>query len=176
MTPLDVLLSLGWYFASVSLLAIGGASSVLPDMHRFLVDTNGWMSNEQFAALYAISQAAPGPNVLFVALFGWHVAGVVGACVTMLAISAPSAIAAVAFEIFAGRNPQARWPGLLRRGLAPLTIGLLISTGVILARGVDHSIIALGFTAVALLLTLLTRVSPLWLIVAGAGLGVVLKL
>ena len=94
----------------------------------------------------------------------------------MLAISAPSAIAAVAFEIFAGRNPQARWPGLLRRGLAPLTIGLLISTGVILARGVDHSIIALGFTAVALLLTLLTRVSPLWLIVAGAVLGVVLKL
>jgi chromate transporter len=176
MTPIDVLASLAWYYASISLLAIGGASSVLPDMHRFLVETNGWMSHEQFASLFAISQAAPGPNVLFVALFGWQVAGVLGAWVAMLAISAPSAIAAIAFEIFSSRNPQARWPGLLRRGLAPLTIGLLLSTGVILARSIDHSWFTMCLTAAALLLSLLTRVPPLLLIVGGAAFGIGLKL
>ncbi len=176
MIPAGVLMTLAWYFASVSLLAIGGASSLLPDMHRFLVETQGWMTDEQFASMYAISQAAPGPNVLFVALFGWQIAGVAGAWTTMLAISAPSAITALAFEIFAGRNPQAKWPGLLRRGLAPLTIGLLLSTGVILARSVDGTAWSMLLTAAAMLLCLLTRMPPLLLIITGAVLGVVLKL
>lgn len=140
-------------------------------MHRFLVEANGWMSDEQFAALYAISQASPGPNILFVALFGWQVAGPAGAFASMAGICGPSSVIALGFEYFAGRSPHAVWPGLIRRGLSALTIGLLMSTGWVLAGSVDHSWTAVLVTLVTVGLMLKTKVHPLALVALGAGAG-----
>lgn len=163
--------SLAVHFGALSFLAIGGASSTIPDMHRYLVEANGWLSDREFSALYALSQAAPGPNVLFVALFGWQVAGLAGALVSILSMCGPSSVLAMAFEYFSGRSHGARWPGLIRRGLAGITIGLLLSTGWVLAASVDHSWRACLLTLATVGLVLKTRIHPLLLIGVGAGVG-----
>ena len=171
MSAAEVLGSLFAHFSALSLLAIGGASSTLPDMHRYLVEANGWLTDAQFSAMYAISQAAPGPNVLFVSLFGWQVAGFAGSLAAMLGMCGPSSLIALAFEYFSGRSPHATCPGLIRRGLAALTIGLLFSSGWVLARSVDHGWGAAAVTVVTVLLMMKTRVHPLVLVGLGGVAG-----
>jgi chromate transporter len=171
MSSPNVLGSLFTQFLLLSCLAIGGTATTIPDMHRFLVETHGWLTDTQFVSMYAISQAAPGPNILFVALFGWQVAGAAGAVVSMIAICGPSSLIALGFEYFSNRSPQARWPGLIRRGLAALTIGLLLSSGWILAVGSAHHWTAGIVTLLTIVLMLKTRVHPLVLVAIGAGAG-----
>ena len=171
MSSPEILRSLLGHFGMLSLLAVGGGGTVIPDMHRYLVEANGWMTDAQFAALYAISQASPGPNILFVALFGWQVAGAGGTFAAMVGMCGPSSRLALGFEYFAGRSPHARWPGLINRGLSALTIGLLMSTGWVLASSVDHSWTAVAVTLLTIALMLKTRVHPLMLVALGAGAG-----
>ncbi|WP_066733351.1 chromate transporter [Cupriavidus sp. D384] len=167
----EILRDLLGHFGMLSLLAVGGGGTVIPDMHRYLVEANHWMTDEQFAALYAISQASPGPNILFVALFGWQVAGAAGAFASMLGICGPSSVIALGFEYFAGRSPHAVWPGLIKRGLSALTIGLLLSTGWVLATSVDHTWTAVAVTLLTVGLMLKTKIHPLLLVALGAGAG-----
>ncbi|MGV2289546.1 chromate transporter [Trinickia sp. YCB016] len=166
-----ILLELAWRFALVSAIAFGGATAVIPEMHRFLVQDSHWISDSTFAALFAISQASPGPNVLFVALFGWQVAGLAGALVSTLAMCGPSSVVALLFERYTAAHRDTRWMTIIRRALAPLTIGLLLSTGAIVAQGADHSVGAILLTLVTIAVGLKTRWNPLWLIAAGAGMG-----
>lgn len=168
---MNLMFELASHFFLISLMAFGGASAVLPEMHRFLVDSMHWMNDSQFVALYAISQAAPGPNVLFVALFGWQVAGVPGAVSSLLAMCGPTSLLAVAVERFGRRHHQAHWHAAIRRALAPLTIGLLLATGYVLARSADTGWGLALLTLITLIVGLKTRINLLWLIGAGALLG-----
>ncbi len=177
MSHLATAFDLFWHFLVLSFLSIGGASSTLPDMHRFLVDTRHYMTSEQLSAMYAISQAAPGPNVLFVELFGWQAAGLAGAIASLVGICLPSCVIAAVIARVMHRSPDARWIALVRRGLAPLTIGLLFSTGWILARGADNSFGTIALTVATVLTCTFTRVHPLilvgaWRLGRRAGLGV----
>lgn len=167
----NVLGTLFTHFLLLSVLAIGGTATTLPDMHRLLVETHGWMTDAQFLSMYAISQAAPGPNILFVALFGWQVAGAAGAVVAMLGICGPSSVIALSFEYFSSRKPEARWPGRIRRGLAAVTIGLLFSSGWVLAAGTDHRWTAGALTLLTVVLMLTTRIHPFVLVAIGAAAG-----
>lgn len=167
-----ILIELAWRFALVSAIAFGGAMSTIPEMHRFLVQQNHWIDDPTFAALFAISQVSPGPNVLFVALFGWQVAGVAGAVVSMLAMCGPSSFVALAFEHWTAAHRDTRWMTVLRRALAPVTIGLLLATGAILAQGADHSATTILLTVATIAVGMRTNWNPVWLIVAGALLGV----
>lgn len=162
--------TLALHMAMLSLLAFGSVSSVLPDMHRFLVEQQGWLSDQQFAALYALSQAAPGPNMLYVALFGLQIAGFTGALVCTVAMLAPSSLLALGFERYAGHHSERAWHRRLRAALGPLSIGLVLSTGWILA-GTANRGSALALTAVAAALHWRTRLNPVWLMAGGAVLG-----
>jgi chromate transporter len=121
------------HFLVLSLLAVGGAITTAPDMHRYMVGEHHWITDAQFTTSIAIAQAAPGPNVLFVAVLGWNVAGPLGALATMTGILLPS----TALSIYASRWGTARRETRAVRafttGLTPLTIGLLFATGWILA-------------------------------------------
>ena len=55
------------HFMSLSLLAVGGAITTAPDIHRYLVDDTHWLSESQFSSSISIAQAAPGPNIMFIA-------------------------------------------------------------------------------------------------------------
>ena len=159
------------HFLLLSMLSVGGAITTAPDMQRYLVGQQGWLSDAEFTASVAIGQAAPGPNLLFVALLGWQVAGAAGLLATMAGILLPSTVLAVAV----GRYRQRRADSLAMRafsaGLAPLTLGLLLATGwVLLAPTRSHPGAAL-LVAVTLLVMLRTKLSPLWLIALGAVVG-----
>jgi len=165
------LFELTLYFLGLSLLAIGGANAVIPDMHRHLVEVRGWMSGAEFAALAALSQAAPGPNVLIVSLLGWKVAGFPGALAATAAMCIPSSLLAFFFSRFWQRHHQAHWRAIVQGGLAPLTVGLILASGYVLTRAADHSAWAYAMTGVTAVLVLTTRLHPLWLLAIAALLG-----
>jgi len=170
------LLGLFGHFLLLSLLAVGGAITTAPDMHRYLVTEHGWISDGQFTASIALAQAAPGPNLLFVAVLGWNVAGPAGALATMSGILLPSTL----LTLWATRWGQARRDNLGVRafttGMAPLTLGLLAATSWVLTQPFRQQPGAWALFALTVALTLSTRISPLWLVALGAlagGLGLV---
>lgn len=169
---IDRLVILALDFAMLSLLSVGGASSVLPEMHRTLVEVQGWMTSREFAELYALAQASPGPNVLVVSLFGWQAAGVGGALVATLAMVVPSSVLTFYADRMLWRAAGAVvWRDILDNALAPVTVGLIAASGVLLA-GVNMShVTALLVTAACALISWRTKFHPLWLIAGGAVAG-----
>ena len=165
------ILSLVWTFALMSLFAVGGASAAIPEMHRIAVDVQHWMTDRQFADLYAISQLSPGPNVLIVTLIGYSVAGIAGAMAATLAMCVPTAVLAYCVSGLLGRSRQSRWPAIIQAALVPLSIGLMGASSLVLAQSSDRSLAAALVTAGAAVLAFGTRLSPLWLLLAGGILG-----
>jgi chromate transporter len=163
--------TLVWTFGLMSLFAVGGANSAVPEMHRIAVDVQHWMSDKQFADVFAISQMSPGPNVLIVTLIGYSVAGVAGALAATLAMCGPTAILAYYVTRLLQRSSHSRWPALIQAALVPLSIGLMGASGLILALTSDRSWLAGLITAVAAVLGFATRLNPVWLLLAGGVLG-----
>ncbi|TMB25859.1 MAG: chromate transporter [Deltaproteobacteria bacterium] len=162
------------HFALLSLMAIGGGVvMVAPEMQRYVVDSHHWITAEQFSAAFALAQAAPGPNFLYITLVGWEVAGWAGAAAATLAILGPPTLLSVAMV----RASANRAPGPLARaigkGLVPISVGLVFATGWILLRGSgswDFRGATLALLAAAIVFR--TKVNPIWLIAAGAAVGV----
>ena len=165
------ILTLAWTFGLMSLFAVGGANSAIPEMHRIAVDMHHWLDDKQFADVFAISQLSPGPNVLIVTLIGYTVGGIGGALVATLAMCVPTAALAYFVSGFLRRSSHARWPSIVQAALVPLSIGLMAASGLILALASDRTWGAALVTAVAAVLASLTRLNPLWLLLAGGLLG-----
>src|SRR5579872_5915847 len=164
-------LALAATFALMSLFAIGGANSAIPEMHRVAVDVHHWLTDKQFTDVYAIAQLSPGPNVLIVTLIGYSVAGLAGAAVATLAMCVPTAVLALFVSRFLARSSQARWPAIVQAALVPLSIGLMGASGFILARTSDRTLVAVLVTVAAAVLASVTKLNPLWMLVAGGCLG-----
>ena len=163
--------TLAWTFGVMSLFAVGGANSALPEMHRVAVDVQHWLNDKQFADAFAISQLSPGPNVLIVTLIGYSVAGLTGALVATLAMCLPTALMAYGVSRALTRSSHSPWPGIIRPALVPLSIGLMGASGYILARASDHTWVAAGVTVGAAVLASATRLNPFWMLLAGGCLG-----
>ena len=159
------------HFLMLSLLAIGGAITTAPDMQRFVVGERGWLSDAQFTASVALAQAAPGPNVLFVAVIGFNVGGLAGMLATMVGTLLPSTTLALTATRWGERRRDSRALQAFTAGLAPLTIGLLLASGWILLEPTRTQLGAVALVAVTLWLMLRTRWSPLWSIALGAAVG-----
>jgi len=159
------------HFALLSLLAIGGAITTVPEMKRLVVTQNGWLDSAQFAGSIALAQAAPGPNVLFVAVIGFNIGGLAGALATLGGSLIPSAVLALA----AGRHLQAYRDSVPVRafvqGLAPLTIGLLLATGCVLVEPARTQWTMWALVGATVLFMLRTSRSPLWPIAVGGVAG-----
>lgn len=160
-----------WTFALMSLFAVGGANSAIPEMHRAAVEVHHWMTDKQFADVFAIAQLSPGPNVLIVTLIGYSVAGIAGAFAATVAMCGPTALLAYYVSRFLERSREARWPALVQAALVPLSIGLMAASGLILARTSDQSWIAALITIAAAAFAFATRINPFWLLLAGGILG-----
>ncbi len=165
--------ALALHFALLSLMAIGGVSSILPDMQRYVVEANHWLSDKQFADAYALGQAAPGPNMMFVTLVGWQLAGLAGAVVATLAIICPPILLTLGVTRLNAHNPDAPLGRAIRGGLGPIAIGLTLSSGWILAHSADHDWRSTLLTLLTIALMLRTKLNPVWLIAAGAVAGIV---
>jgi chromate transporter len=163
--------TLVWTFALMSLFAVGGANSAIPEMHRIAVDVHHWMTEKQFADVFAISQLSPGPNVLIVTLIGYSVAGISGALAATLAMCGPTAVLAYYVSRLLARSSGSRWPALIQAALVPLSIGLMGASALILALTSDGSWTAALVTIAAAALAFATRLNPFWMLAAGGILG-----
>jgi chromate transporter len=169
------LLSLLGHFMLLSLLAVGGAITTASDMHRYVVVEHGWISDAQFTSSIAIAQAAPGPNVLFVAVIGWNVAGAAGALATLAGTMLPSTLLVLAVSRWAAQRREHPGVRAFTTGMAPLTLGLLLATGWVLAepfvRAPDQRVGALALIAVTIVAMMRFKLSPMWLVALGAVVG-----
>lgn len=175
-------LNLFGHYLLLSLMSLGGAISTTSDMHRYLVEQQGWLTQAQFNDAIALAQAAPGPNVLFVALMGWKVgmnagsplAACLGVLVTMTGILLPSTIFTYQVAQWGHRNRELRAVRAFKQGMAPVVIALLLSTSWILATSAGAGptdwplwLLALGSGV----LIWRTKIHLLWVLGLGAVLG-----
>jgi chromate transporter len=169
-----LLLQVFFAFATLSLVAVGGATAVLPEMHRLLVVVHGWMDDGTFTQLFALAQAAPGPNILAASLMGWYIAGVGGLIVATLGMLVPAAILAWYVAGATHRLRGARWLRPAQFGLVPIAVGLIAASGVTLARAATTGWVTWAILAVSFLVVWRTAYSPLWVLAGGGVLGVLL--
>lgn len=167
------LFTLFTYFAILSLFAIGGANATIPEMHRVAVDVRGWMSDREFGDIFAISQIAPGPNVLIVTLIGFRTAGILGALVATLAMCGPAALLSFYVARSWERAKNQRWRAIIMAALVPISIGLIAASVYLLTITIDRTWQTALITIVTALVGLKAKFNPLWMLLAGAVLGVV---
>ena len=173
---MNTYLQLVLLFGSLSLMSIGGGNVVLPEMHERAVHDHHWVTSAQFANLFSIAQAAPGPSILLVTLVGYgaglQAGGVPGAIAGGL-IAAAAMVIPAAGVVFAvtrvwERAQQSRWRIAVEKGLPPMTVGLILSTALVMSRAADHDWRAYLLTGIATLLFVFTKINPLWVVgVAG---------
>lgn len=161
-------------FGAISLVSVGGGIAVLPEMHRLVVDVHGWMSDADFARRFALAQAAPGPNVLVVGLFGWHVGGIAGMLTAVLAMTLPTSFMAFGFSRLRARLAGRAWLRVMERGLVPIAVGLIAASGLILAQASATGWIPAVVTVCSTLFVWRSDYSPLWVLAAGAMVGALL--
>ena len=169
----DLVLTLLVNFSLISLLAVGGANSVVPEIHRQAVDLHGWVSDRQFSEMFAIASASPGPNVVFVTLLGYHVAGLSGALVATFAMTAPTCVLTYVVSRVFDHFKDAAWRSVVQAALVSVTIGLIAASASIVARAADHDWKTLIVTMASFAITYWTRVSLLVPLGIAAVLGIV---
>lgn len=165
------LVALASLYAQISLVAVGGGNTVLPEMQRQVVSVHGWMTAQEFAALYALAQAAPGPNILVATLVGWRVAGLPGALVATGAFVTPSSLLTYFVSGAWYRFRHARWRRVVQAGLTPVTAGLILAGATLLTEATATNWRTVALTVIVTVLLVLTRLNPIPLLALGAVLG-----
>lgn len=162
------------FFHSLALwfVAVGGPATILPEFHRYLVEAQQLMTSKDFAELYTLAQAAPGPNFMYVTLMGWHLAGWAGAVTMTIPVLIPATALSLLVSHLNQRYPNTATGRVINRGLAPITIGLVCASSTLLIRTVNHNWRAYLLTLVTLAFVLRTSWNPLWLLGVGALAGI----
>lgn len=167
-----VLLQLAFLFTELSLLAFGGGVTVLPEMRHQVVDIHHWLSNDQFSAMFALSQAAPGPNMMISPLIGWHVAGLSGLIVASIAKFAPSSMVTLYTLHFWDRFKAHPFRQIFEKALKPITVGLVLVSAYFIAQPSFDHFSLIFIIIITALCGIFTKLHPMWLMLLGAGLGV----
>lgn len=168
-----LLLALITIFSRLSLLAIGGVNSTLAEIARQTITIHHWLTPSQFAQLFAIANAAPGPNVLISTIIGAHMAGIAGGITATLAMILPSGILVIIVSKLWDRYRNAPLLQLIQAAILPITAGLILATAAVLMRQADNNWLTLLITLICGALTWRSRLHPLWLLGCGTMLGLV---
>ena len=168
------LLHIALYFGVLSLLAFGGVPSVMPEMQRIVVESQGWATPLEFVQLFAIAQAAPGPNILIVSLIGWKAAGLPGAIVALLAACIPAGALAWWIASLWERFKDSPWRAASQKAIAPIVVGLILSGGYVLCTPSTRDPRLWAIAAASATVMVMTRINPLWLLGAGGLVGALL--
>jgi chromate transporter len=165
--------ALSLHLLALWFVAIGGPSAILPDIHRYVVEVHHLITSAQFAEIYTLAQVAPGPNAMYVTLIGWQLAGWAGAAATTLPLLVPASTLTLIVAHLSARYPNAPIGRAFRRGLTPITIGLMFASASILTRAANHDWRGYLITLITVALVLRASWNPLWLLAAGALAGIV---
>lgn len=168
------LLEMALYFMLLSLISVGGLPSVMPELQRYVVDVKGWVTPDDFIQLFAVGQAAPGPNMLIVSLIGWKVAGLGGALLALFALCGPAAVLAWWVAGLWDRFKGTPWRTAIQRAISPIVVGLILAGGYILATPGAPDWRLWTIAAAVAAATLLSKMNPLWCLAGGGALGAIL--
>ena len=169
-----ILLIIAGQFSAISLLAFGGGiNTVVPELHRQAVTLHHWMDDRTFADLFAIAQASPGPNMLIVTLIGLKAAGLAGALVATVAVCAPTCLLTFGVMHVWDRVRASRWRAVVQQAIAPVSVGLISATALVLSRAADRSAALMIITLATAAFAAVTRFNPLWALGAAAALGLI---
>lgn len=171
---MDILTSVALLFGKLSLLAVGGVNSTIPEIARQVVTVRHWLTPEQFAQLFAIANAAPGPNVMISTVIGAQVAGISGGLVATLAMILPAGILTMTFTKIWEQYRDTRWRKMLQVALLPITVGLIFAAAGVLILQSDHGVLTTTITLAAAGLSWRTGTHPVWLLIGGLFLGLLL--
>ncbi|MFZ4597622.1 MAG: chromate transporter [Terrimicrobiaceae bacterium] len=155
-------------FSSLSLLSIGGGNSVIPEMHHKAVANYGWMTDKQFADIFAISQSAPGPSILIVTLVGYKAAGIAGAILATVAMMLPAGALVYLVTCFWQKAEKSPIRHAIEKGFAPLTVALVLASGYVMSKAADHDWRGFLLTGICTVICTVTKINPL-IIVGAAG-------
>ena len=166
-----ILLELTLYFMLLSLISVGGMPSVLPELQRYVVDVKNWITPEEFIQIFAVGQAAPGPNMLISSLIGWKVGGLGGALLALAGMCGPAGVLAWFVADLWERFKGSPWRIAIQRAIAPIVVGLIATGGYILATpgAPDWRLWAIAAASAAAMLR--SRLNPLWFLAAGGAIG-----
>lgn len=167
----SVLARLGLMFGALSLMSIGGGSSLIPQIHLDTVGNYHWMTDAEFAAVFSIAQSAPGPSMLIVTLIGYKAAGILGAFIATCAMILPASILMYIATRTWQKADGAAWHDALQTALAPLSVGLIVATAVLMAQAIDISGRPLAMMLAATVAMALTKINPLILVALGGTLS-----
>jgi chromate transporter len=159
------------YFCLLSLVAVGGLPSVMPEMQRYVVDVKGWVGADEFMQMFAIGQAAPGPNFLIASLIGWKISGITGAFVALAAMTGPAGVLAWYVAELWDRFKDSPWRKAIQRAIAPVVVGMIGASGYIIATPGDPDWRLWLITAASAAALVLTKWNPLWFLAAGGAIG-----
>ncbi len=171
---MSILVQLAGLFGRLSLLAVGGVNSTLPQIARDVVTEHHWLTAAQFAQLFAIANAAPGPNVMISTMIGAHLAGIAGGIVATLAMILPAGLLVILVSKIWERYREKRWRRIIQAALLPITVGLVLAAAGVLVRQADTGVLTALITLVSAGFTWRSRVHPLWLLGGGTLLGLLL--
>lgn len=168
-----VLIALAIVFTELSLLAFGGGNAILPEMRHQVVEVHHWVTPEQFNAMFAMSQAAPGPNMMIVPLIGWHVAGFAGLVVVSVAKFAPSSFLTVLSLHYWDKFKTHPYRRVFEQALKPVTVGLVCVSAYLISKESAQNLFLIGLILFITALSYFKNIHPFWLMIIGAGLGVI---
>ncbi len=169
----NVFIAMTITFATTALVSVGGIAAMVPEIHRQAVDIYGWITDSQFATAFAISQIAPGPNILFVSLIGWRVAGFAGLMVATLATIVPTSALAMLAGRTETRLAHAHWYSIVRSCFQPLVVGLITASGIVTAKIAIEDAMGVVLAAGVAVHFAFTRANPLVPIFAAIVVGIV---
>lgn len=167
----SAILKLALTFGALSLVSVGGAPAMMPEIHRLSVEVHPWLTNAEFARDFALSQTAPGPNFLMISLVGWRVAGFAGLMAATLAAIIPSSIIAVIVGRLYQRFSAKAWFSIVSAALPPLVLGLIVASGFVTARAAVSDMLGYAIVAMSVSIIAFTRRNPLVAVGAGALIG-----
>lgn len=166
-----ILIALAIVFTQLSLLAFGGGPAILPEMQHQVVEVHHWLSATEFSTMFAMAQAAPGPNMMIVPLVGWHVAGPAGLLVTSFAKFGPSSVITVFALKFWNQFKDHPLRERFEKALKPITVGLVLVSAWIIADASAQNSLLIAILAIATVMSLFKKVHPLWVMLFGAVAG-----
>ena len=166
-----ILIALAIVFTQLSLLAFGGGPAILPEMQHQVVEVHHWLSATEFSTMFAMAQAAPGPNMMIVPLVGWHVAGPAGLLVTSFAKFGPSSVITVFALKFWNQFKDHPLRERFEKALKPITVGLVLVSAWIIADASAQNNLLITILAIATVMSLFKKVHPLWVMLFGAVAG-----
>jgi chromate transporter len=157
----SLLLSMAIAFATTAIVSVGGISAMIPEIHRQVVMSNGWLTDAQFATAFALSQMAPGPNIMIMSLLGWRIAGLAGLTVATLATVLPTSLVALIAGRAETRLANARWYKVVRRSFPPIVLGLIVASGLVTAQVSITRVFGVIIAIAVTIFVTLTRTNPL---------------